>query len=259
MPPKNPRAVEIKTSPIAPLSSAGSPAPSAIVFAVSAEKAFIMPSTVPMMPTTGRSCSQAPTLASLVALGRSVAAPSREDSGVVYGFASGMTWISIAPGLQFHRESQRFQNGSAEVVSRPTASKSRNWSAHSASVKGRWLSRYSATRWRSAARLSSMLASWDGMFGGYRFRSDPATVRSLCRRRRMRRQKLLRGHHGDGAGFEVLGVAGDEHVRAASFRSDELEGVFEVTHAVSDGPVRVGLRCFGDFGPVQQADDGAMA
>ena len=61
--------------------------------------------------------------------------------------------------LQFHRENQRFQNGSAEAVSRPTASKSRNWAAHSASVKGRWLSRYSATRWRSAARFSSMLAS----------------------------------------------------------------------------------------------------
>lgn len=61
--------------------------------------------------------------------------------------------------LQFHRENQRFQKGSTEAVSRPTASNSRNWAAHSASVKGRWLSRYSATRWRSAARFSSMLAS----------------------------------------------------------------------------------------------------
>lgn len=61
--------------------------------------------------------------------------------------------------LQFHRENQRFQKGSAEAVSRPTASNSRSCSAHSASVKGRWLLRYSATRWRSAARFSSMLAS----------------------------------------------------------------------------------------------------
>lgn len=61
--------------------------------------------------------------------------------------------------LQVHRENQRFQKGGAEVVSRPTASNSRNWATHSASVKGRWLSRYSATRWRSAARFSSMLAS----------------------------------------------------------------------------------------------------
>lgn len=60
---------------------------------------------------------------------------------------------------QLHRENQRFQKGGADAVSRPTASKSRNWAAHSASVNGRWLSRYSTTRWRSAARLSSMLAS----------------------------------------------------------------------------------------------------
>lgn len=66
--------------------------------------------------------------------------------------------------LQLHRENQRFQNGSAEAVSRPAASNSRSWAVHSASVKGRWLWRYSATRWRSAARFSSMLASPADMF-----------------------------------------------------------------------------------------------
>lgn len=65
--------------------------------------------------------------------------------------------------------------------------------------------------------------------------------------RRLHRQKLLRGHHGDGAGFEVLGAAGDEHVSTASLRRDELESVFKVSHAVSDGFVGINLGGFGDL------------
>lgn len=84
-PPQNPSAVEIKTSPMATLNFEGSPTPSAD----RVEKARIMPSTVPMMPTMGRSCGQAPTLASLVAC--EWLDMAREACGGVYGYVSDMS------------------------------------------------------------------------------------------------------------------------------------------------------------------------
>lgn len=43
---------------------------------------------------------------------------------------------------------------------------------------------------------------------------EPDSLKSGMRR--MHRQKRLWGHHGDSAGFEILGIAGDENVGTAS-------------------------------------------
>ncbi len=65
---------------------------------------------------------------------------------------------------QFRRHDQRFQNGNAEAVSRPADSNTRSCAIQFSRVIGRWFLRYSATRCRSSARFSSMLASPADMF-----------------------------------------------------------------------------------------------
>ena len=75
--------------------------------------------------------------------------------------------------------------------------------------------------------------------------------------RRVRREKLLRRHHRDRAGIKMLGVSREKDLGFTGQGGCELEGVFEIRHVIRDGVIGIGFRCFGDFGPLEKADDRA--